>query len=55
MSQLVNQKPALLIREKSQISRLAERLERLIVNAKVATVLVRSQHPPTQWNPRGGR
>ncbi len=27
----------------------------LIVNAEVATVLVRSQHPPTQWNLRGGR
>jgi hypothetical protein len=28
-------------------------IERLAVNAKVATV--RSQHPPTQWNLRGGR
>jgi hypothetical protein len=35
---------------------LAEWLERLAVNAKVATVLgSRSQHPPTQWDLRGGR
>jgi hypothetical protein len=35
---------------------LAEGLERLTDNVKVATVLqVRSQRPPTQWNRRGGR
>jgi hypothetical protein len=26
-----------------------------VANAEVATVLVRSQHLPTQWNLRGGR
>ncbi len=30
-------------------------LERLTANAEVATVLVRSQHPSTHWNVRGGR
>ncbi len=34
---------------------LAEWLERLTVIANVATVLVQFQHPPTQWNLRGGR
>ncbi len=33
---------------------LAEWLERLTANAKVATVLVRSQHPAIHWNLRGG-
>jgi hypothetical protein len=33
----------------------SERLERLAVNAKVATVRVRFKHPSTQWNQRGGR
>ncbi len=32
------------------------RVEHLTANAEVATVLgVQSQHPPTQWNLRGGR
>jgi hypothetical protein len=30
-------------------------LERLTANAEVATVLGSIQHPPTQWNLRGGR
>ncbi len=34
---------------------LAECLERLTSNAKVAEVLGSSRHPPTQWDPRGGR
>ncbi len=34
---------------------LADRLERLAVDGKIATVLGRSQHPPTEWNLSGGR
>ncbi len=30
-------------------------IERLAANAKVTTVLDLVQHPPTQWNLRGGQ
>ncbi len=35
------------------IMRSSRKVERLAVNAKVATTWVRSQHPPTEWNLRG--